>query len=745
MSEIEDYHGDDSRRRQPPWQPPIGGVDVGLKLYNSLTRKKEPFVPLKGRDVLWYSCGPTVYDSSHMGHARAYISLDILRRVLKDYFNYNVTYAMNITDIDDKIILRARQKYLYEKYVSSGVSLNQALLDVQEAIKQLEVKIAKEQDEDKKKMYERTMASVTQAVADSERALPRQDTDIEQTKNTLLQTAKDIMCSWLDSKHGTEVTDNDIFAKLPQYFEQEFHEDMAALNVLPADVLTRVSEYVPEVIDFVEKIIVNGYGYVSADSVYFDTVKYSQDESHFYAKLVPEAFGDQKALHEGEGDLSISQAQLSEKKSPNDFALWKASKPGEPSWESPWGKGRPGWHIECSVMASSILGERMDIHTGGVDLKFPHHDNELAQAEACYGHNNWVQYFLHSGHLKIEGCKMSKSLKNFVTIRSALETHTARQLRLVFLLHAWKDTLDYSTETMAAALNYEKLVGEFFLMVKDILRKTASVGTEAFTKWQLEELALNQKFLACKTAVHEALCDSVDTRSTLDAMRDLVGQVNVYVAERRKAGTPPNRQLLKNIAEYITKMLKIFGAIEGDDPIGFPTAGSSGAANVEDIAMPYLDAFAKFRESVRVVARKQAVGEILNLCDDVRDNILPNLGVRLEDHEGQESVIKFVDKETLLKEREEKLKQEQAKQQEREQKKAEAAGKQAKLDAQRSIPPEKLFVEETDKYSQFDDRGIPTHDNKGEEISKSQRKKLVKLYEAQEKKYKDYIASQNNQ
>ncbi|GFT54193.1 cysteine--tRNA ligase, cytoplasmic, partial [Nephila pilipes] len=151
--------------------------------------------------------------------------------------------------------------------------------------------------------------------------------------------------------------------------------------VLQPDAVTRVTEYIPEIITYVEKIIENGLAYESNGSIYFDTMKFDQMPNHFYGKLVPEAFGDLKKLQEGEGELSVSSERLSEKKSPSDFAVWKASKPGEPSWDSPWGKGRPGWHIECSVMASALLGESMDIHTGGYDLKFPHHDNELAQSE----------------------------------------------------------------------------------------------------------------------------------------------------------------------------------------------------------------------------------------------------------------------------------------------------------------------------------------------------------------------------
>jgi len=153
------------------------------------------------------------------------------------------------------------------------------------------------------------------------------------------------------------------------------------LQILRPTVLTRVSEYIPEIIEYIGKIIDNGLAYEKNGSVYFDVFEFDKKPNHFYAKLVPEAFGDTKSLEEGEGDLS---ANTKEKKSSTDFALWKASKAGEPWWDSPWGKGRPGWHIECSVMASAVLGSELDIHTGGVDLKFPHHDNELAQAEVSW-------------------------------------------------------------------------------------------------------------------------------------------------------------------------------------------------------------------------------------------------------------------------------------------------------------------------------------------------------------------------
>ncbi|XP_062845827.1 cysteine--tRNA ligase, cytoplasmic isoform X2 [Trichomycterus rosablanca] len=680
-----------------------------------------------------------------MGHARSYISFDILRRILMSYFKYDVFYCMNITDIDDKIIKRARQNHLLEQYRAKKPSASQILQDVLAAREPFKAKLAETTDPDKKQMFERLDAAVTTALTPLQEAMQSkaEEAAVHSRAQVLLEESKDLLSDWLDSQFGSQVTENSIFSLLPKFWEAEYHKDMDALNVLPPDVLTRVSEYVPEIVEFVQKIVDNGYGYESNGSVYFDTAKFDANSGHSYAKLVPEAVGDQKALQEGEGDLSISADRLSEKRSQNDFALWKASKPGEPSWESPWGKGRPGWHIECSAMAGSILGTSMDIHGGGFDLRFPHHDNELAQSEAYFDNDHWVRYFLHTGHLTIAGCKMSKSLKNFITIKDALAKNTARQLRLAFLMHSWKDTLDYSINTMESAIQYEKFMNEFFLNVKDILRTPTDI-TGQYEKWEAEEIELNKSFYEKKEAIHEALCDNIDTRSVLEEMRALVGQSNTYVAARKSAKLLPNRMLLQSIAHYLTDMFKTFGAIEGTEPIGFPVGRNDQNVDLETTVMPYLNVLSEFRESVRKIAREHKVTEVLQLCDAVRDDILPELGVRLEDHEGLRTVVKLVDKETLLKEKEEKKKLEE----EKKKKKEEAARKKqeqemAKL-AKMRIPPNEMFRSETDKYSSFDDTGFPTHDVEGKELSKGQAKKLRKLYEAQEKLYNEYLQTSQN-
>ena len=432
--------------------------------------------------------------------------------------------------------------------------------------------------------------------------------------------------------HTTNPLDNEVFLDLARHYESEYHMDMSRLNILPADVLTRVSEYVPEIIKFTEKIIENGYAYESNGSVYFDTIKFHKQ--HSYAKLEPDRMGDLAALNEGEGALTAAENTTKEKKNDCDFVLWKKSKIGEPVWPSTWGQGRPGWHIECSVMASAILGSQFDIHTGGIDLKFPHHDNEIAQSEAHYDSDNWVNYFLHSGHLTIAGCKMSKSLKNFVTIQQALEKYTSRQIRLLFLLHSWSSTLDYSDHGMEKALSYEKMLNEFFLNVKTHLRSLKQLNlSNAFTKYDERDLALNERFSSSKKEVHLALCDSIDTPSVMEVIRQLVSQSNIYM---NTTNATINRLLLRNIAAYITRLINIFGlnsSVPSMDDIGFTRANEkeTSSANVEDIAMPYVEQFALFRDAVRTEAIAVKNKEILTLCDRVRNEILPELGVRLED------------------------------------------------------------------------------------------------------------------
>jgi len=276
--------------------------------------------------------------------------------------------------------------------------------------------------------------------------------------NKVFEGADEILLPYLDSlyKGTVDAKDHKTWTDVTEYWENQFMEDMDALNVMRADVITRVTTYVPQIALFVEKIIQKGFAYEAAGSVYFDIAAFEK-AGNPYARLRPESRNDKALQEEGEGSLGKS---LGGKRGAGDFALWKKSKAGEPSWPSPWGEGRPGWHIECSVMASDVLGSQMDIHSGGVDLAFPHHDNELAQSEAYYcehGHEHiWVKYFMHMGHLSISGSKMSKSLKNFQTIRDALTNdYTPRGMRIVFLMGRWNDGVEISPDMRLMAESWE--------------------------------------------------------------------------------------------------------------------------------------------------------------------------------------------------------------------------------------------------------------------------------------------------
>ncbi|KAH8870383.1 Cysteine--tRNA ligase, cytoplasmic [Schistosoma japonicum] len=546
------------KRTQPKWSTPNQNVqDVPLPnvyLYNSLTLRKDLFVPQDERCVKWYTCGPTVYDVSHMGHARTYIVFDVIRRVLMDYFNFKVIYVLNITDIDDKIIKRARQNHLISNYQLKDPDLATVVSDISKGIQRIKSKILSESDPDKKAYLnnevDRLISLLSTVPPDKENAV-----------NYLILNARDAIADTLDAVYGDSITDHQIFEVLARHFEKEYLVDMKSLNIIPPSVLVRVTEYIDAIIKYVKQIIKNGFAYVApSGSVYFDTNRFASSPNHFYAKLVPTAYGDTDQLESGEGELCI----MGEKKSLNDFALWKASKPGEPAWPSPWGKGRPGWHIECSVMASDILGDTLDIHSGGVDLKFPHHDNELAQSEAYFGHSHWVNYFLHSGHLTISGCKMSKSLKNFITIRDALKTHSARQIRLTFLLHSWRDTMDYSADTLAEAVGYEKQLVDFLYTCSNIQFLANQSLSNKSTLEETENSDFRQILIDVQHKVYNALCDSCDTRSVLDYLKILMSGADSKIFSHIQ----PNK-CISNLADdafaagrFILQLLRIFGVAD---------------------------------------------------------------------------------------------------------------------------------------------------------------------------------------
>ena len=619
---------------QPKWHEPKKSTAAPvLKLYNSLTRSKDEFIPRSGgRNVTWYCCGPTVYDFSHMGHARNYVATDINRRILQDYFGYNVEFVQNVTDIDDKIILRARQSHLFEGYVSQNPEVTAEVRNkVQTALSQyIEKNLGKKissaaeyeswystLDVAQEKITNPKFLMYTTAVRNCFKAL---DNDVG--PETFFSLIKDVLIPVLDKELGSTINEPEIFRKFPAFWENDFNKDMALLNVLPPSVTTRVSEYVPEIVDFVQKIVDNGYAYATSDgSVYFDTVKFDASEKHEYAKCQPWNKGKLELIYDAEGSLS-NFTSANGKRSSNDFALWKSSKPGEPEWDSPWGKGRPGWHIECSVMASDILGSNIDIHSGGCDLAFPHHDNELAQSEAYYDNDQWVNYFLHTGHLHIEGQKMSKSLKNFITIGEALEKFSSRQLRMAFCGTQWNNQLDFKESLLVEVKSLEQTFSNFF---RNIRALTADIehrqenGLRVSKKFGEEEKYLMKSLGAYEEKVHEAFCDNLSTPVVLKHLSDLVSKANLYIAS---VNADLRIEPVVNIAKYVTRILGILGFRVREDGLGWldeDAGAASSSSNREEIIMPYVKCLSLFRDDVRRLAIEGVNNtEFLKLTDKFR-------------------------------------------------------------------------------------------------------------------------------
>ncbi|MDH2926470.1 cysteine--tRNA ligase [Lonepinella koalarum] len=311
-----------------------------LKIFNTLTREKEPFKPINPNQIGMYVCGVTVYDLCHFGHGRTFVSFDVIVRYLR-YLGYNLRYVRNITDVDDKIIKRA--------------------LENNESCDQLVDRMIK-----------------------------------------------------------------------------QMHQDFDALNILRPDVEPRATQHIHEIIEMVQRLMARKHAYVAEDGdVMFDVESY-QD----YGRL------SRQNLEQLQAGARVEIKSV--KRNPMDFVLWKMSKPNEPSWDSPWGKGRPGWHIECSAMNSKELGHHFDIHGGGSDLMFPHHENEIAQS-CCAHDGDYVNYWLHTGMLTINEEKMSKSLNNFFTIRDILSKYDSESVRYFFLTAQYRSLLDYSEENISLA------------------------------------------------------------------------------------------------------------------------------------------------------------------------------------------------------------------------------------------------------------------------------------------------------
>lgn len=727
-----------------------------LKLFNSLTHDKVEFIPRSPDQVTWYSCGPTVYNVSHMGHARNYVTIDINRRILEDYFNYNVKFVQNVTDIDDKIIIQARREYLFDQYTKpfDGKITGEFIAKAEQGVAEYAKKNVPEFTGDLSGFAEWSAGQDLKAIGLTKPKFPMHVKAVNTALSSISQAKdgkisyedfasqiKDVIVPILDREKGATVTDPAIFRNCSAYWEARYDEDMRRLNVRPPTIVTRVSEYIPEIVSFVAKIVDQGYAYATKDgSVYFNTAKFDNDPHHFYAKCQPWSKGDMDLIEDGEGSLSLDNRES--KLNPSDFALWKASKAGEPAWDSPWGQGRPGWHIECSVMASDFFGEGMDIHSGGIDLAFPHHDNEMAQSEAHFDCQQWVDYFLHTGHLHIEGQKMSKSLKNFITIDEALAKYTAREMRMCFALVQWNNPMDFKQSLIQEAKSMISSFGKFFQKVRALNAETASQSGHASKKYGPAEKELFSQLGQTQKKVHAALCDNLGTPVAIRSLADLVSQANTYIAG---AGDELRVDILIQIVYYVTRIMDVFGFDKRTDRLGWQDGDSGiGGSSVEDVAMPYVQLLSKFRDSVRENSITTHNTELLKLCDELRDKDLLSVNVVLDDRsKGQASLVKFVsdqERDELVKQQQETEAIAEAKRKKKEAQKKANDAKELELKKKASIEPEQMFKDEESRklYSEWDEKGIPTKDASGEELSKSAQKKLTKRWDQQRKLHEKY-------
>ncbi len=411
-----------------------------IRIYNTLTRRKEDFIPLEEGKVKMYVCGPTVYNYIHIGNARPMIVFDTVRRYF-EYKGYEVNYVSNFTDVDDKIIAKANEE---------GVSAEE--------------------------ISERYIA--------------------------------------------------------------ECKKDMEAMNVRPATTHPRATQEIDGMIDMISTLIEKGYAYEVNGTVYFSTRKF-QD----YGKLSHKNLDD---LRSGSRSLLVTGEE--EKQDPLDFVLWKPKKEGEPFWESPWSEGRPGWHIECSVMARRYLGEEIDIHAGGEDLIFPHHENEIAQSECCNG-KPFAHYWLHNAFLNIDNHKMSKSLGNFFTVREISEKYDLQVLRFFMLSAHYRSPLNFSDKLMESAKNSLDRIKNAVSNLA-YLKENAPEGkmTADETKAAKTLRGFAQKF-------EEAMDDDFNTADAIAAVFELVKYANTTVTARN------SRAFIQAVIDQIVSLCDILGLI----------------------------------------------------------------------------------------------------------------------------------------------------------------------------------------
>lgn len=411
-----------------------------MKLYNTLTKRKEEFVPLEEGKVKMYVCGPTVYNFIHIGNARPMIVFDTARRYM-EYKGYEVNFVSNFTDVDDKIIKKA---------IEEGVSAEEV----------------------------------------SERYI------------------------------------------------KECKKDMADMNVKPATTHPQATKEIDGMVEMIQTLVDKGYAYAVDGTVYFRTRKFNE-----YGKLSHKNLDDLRS-----GNRSLLVSGEDQKEDPLDFVLWKPKKEGEPFWVSPWGEGRPGWHIECSVMSKKYLGEEIDIHAGGEDLIFPHHENEIAQSECCNG-KIFARYWLHNGFLNIDNRKMSKSLGNFFTVREIGEKYDIQVLRFFMLSAHYRSPLNFSQEIMESSKNALERIVTAVTNLKHLSESAQSVNLSEEEQALLKEMGVyRQKF-------EEAMDDDLNTADAVSAVFELVKFANT------NAGEKSSKEFVEKLKEEIVSLSDILGLL----------------------------------------------------------------------------------------------------------------------------------------------------------------------------------------
>ena len=418
-----------------------------IRIYNTLTGKKEDFVPLHGKRVGLYVCGVTVYDLCHIGHGRSAVVFDTIYRYLR-YRGYDVTYVRNFTDIDDKIIKRANDE---------GVD----------------------------------------------------------------------------------------YKTIAEKYIEEFNIDMGRLGLERPSVEPKATEHIPEMIRLISILMEKGFAYQRNGDVFFSVARFKD-----YGKLSKRNLDEMQAG---------ARVEIDEKKeNPLDFALWKTSKPGEPDWESPWGKGRPGWHIECSVMSQKYLGETFDIHGGGRDLIFPHHENEIAQSEAA-AEKPFVRYWIHNGFVNINKEKMSKSLGNILTLKEIFKDWHPEVIRLFLLSHHYRSPLDYSVDSLSEA----KLgLDRFYTTLKAMREEMAKPSGVMEHTPQGEEA--RQTIEAFQARFEEAMDDDFNTAQALGYFYDLHRHLNSLLDVSKDAPAGEITSMLKQGFNHFSKIGWVFGLFQED-------------------------------------------------------------------------------------------------------------------------------------------------------------------------------------